>query len=196
MSAAHSATRLLAGLAIAGSAHAAPAAEWQIDLDPSKTEISFTLKATMHTVHGIAALTSGGFQIDPESGAMTGQATVDAATANTGNTKRDKKMHGKVLRSSDYPKIVLRTHRFEGALRIEGTSDVTLYGEIEIVGHPHQIVLPLQVEIDEGQFTAESEFELPYVAWGLDDPSTFVLRVAKLVVVKITARGSVHSDNL
>ena len=37
----------------------ASAITWQVDLDPERTEVSFRLKATMHTVHGTAILASG-----------------------------------------------------------------------------------------------------------------------------------------
>ena len=46
-------------------------------------------------------------------------------------------------------------------------------------------------EIADGRFTASTEFEIPYVEWGLDDPSTFVLRVAKEVQVMIEAEGTI-----
>ena len=36
-------------------------------------------------------------------------------------------------------------------------------------------------------------FEIPYVEWGLRDPSTFVLRVAKKVGVTIDAQGTMMS---
>lgn len=34
-------------------------------------------------------------------------------------------------------------------------------------------------------------FEIPYVEWGLDDPSTFILRVAKEVRVTIETAGTI-----
>jgi hypothetical protein len=68
---------------------------------------------------------------------------------------------------------------------------VTLHGEREILGQSHEIGIPSHIEIDGGHFTASFEFEIPYVDWGLEDPSTFVLRVAKVVQVTVTARGTV-----
>jgi len=167
------------------------AAELQIGLDPELTSISFRLQATLHSVHGSAATASGSIRLNTESGVMVGEVTVDATTAETGNTKRDKKMHAKVLRTTDFPRIVLRTRRLEGELAQHGTSDVTLHAEMEILGQTHEIVVPLRIQIDDGRFTAKTEFEIPYVEWGLKDPSTFVLRVAKVVKVTVKAEGTI-----
>lgn len=185
--------RKTTSIALALLALAAPltAGELQIELDPELTSISFRLQATLHSVHGSAALTAGSIRLNSESGNMTGAVTVDATTAETGNKKRDKKMHGKVLLTADHQEIVLRTDRLEGELAQQGASDVTLHGAIEILGQSHEISVPLHIEIDSGHFTANLEFQVPYVNWGLEDPSTFVLRVAKDVQVTVEAAGSV-----
>ncbi len=139
-----------ASLALTLLALAAPliAGELQIDLDPELTSISFRLQATLHSVHGSAALTAGSLRLNTESGDMTGAVTIDATTAETGNKKRDKKMHGKVLATADHPKIVLRTRRLDGELALQGVSDVTLHGAIEILGQSHEIGVPAHIEID------------------------------------------------
>jgi polyisoprenoid-binding protein YceI len=172
---------------------AAPASaeEWQIEMDPQLTSVSFKLKATMHSVHGTAATTSGGFRFDPDTGAVTGEIVIDATSAETGNGSRDKKMHRKVLVTADNPRIVLRIRRLEGSLALEGASEVTLRGEIEILGSSHEVAIPLHIEIGDGRFTAEGGFEIPYVEWGLDDPSTFILKVAKEVRVTIETAGTI-----
>jgi hypothetical protein len=86
---------------------------------------------------------------------------------------------------------VFRADRLEGDLARPGASEVILHGKMEILGEPHEIGIPLDIMIEDGHFTANGTFEIPYVAWGLEDPSTFVLRVAKVVEVTIDAEGSV-----
>ena len=181
----------IAALGLILGTAAGSAAEWRIEVDPHRTNVSFTLKATMHSVHGTAATTSGGFRFDPDTGAATGEIVVDATSAETGNGSRDKKMHRKVLVTADNPRIVLRIRSLEGNLALEGASKVTLHGEIVILGQPHEIAIQLQVEIGGEDFTAHLEFEIPYVEWGLKDPSTFILRVAKEVRVTIEAAGTI-----
>lgn len=45
----------------------------------------------------------------------------------------------------------------------QGVSEVTLQGEVEILGQSHEIRIPSKTEIDGGHFTANFEFDMPYV---------------------------------
>jgi polyisoprenoid-binding protein YceI len=168
------------------------AAEIRVRIPPESADITFELKATMHTVHGTAALERAEFVIDTSTGSVSGEAVVSAASADTGNKKRDKKMHSTVLHSDSHPKIAFRAHRFEGTIDAAGTSEISLVGVMEILGVEHPLTVPVEVNTTEG--TARASFTVPYVDWGLDDPSTFVLRVGKVVPVTIAAPITVVSD--
>jgi hypothetical protein len=63
---------------------------------------------------------------------------------------------------------------------------------MEILGQAHEITIPLKIQIVDDRFTATGDFEVPYVTWGLTDPSTFVLRVAKVVTVSTSAEGTIR----
>ena len=182
---------LAVALALAVAPSSGAAGEIRVDLDPELTRVSFTLKATLHTVEGTAQLASGSLVIDPETSAVAGEIVVDAASTDTGNTGRDKKMHGKVLLSAGHPQIVFRPTHLEGSLSNGAKTGITLVGDIELLGEPHQISIPLDIRIDGSHFEATAEFSVPYVEWGLEDPSTFVLRVAKGVQVRVTAEGTI-----
>lgn len=187
---------MLVSLAMILAAIAAPASasEWKVDLDPERTSVSFALKATMHTVHGTAKLSSGSLVIDPETGAASGEIVIDAPSAETGNGSRDKKMHRKVLVSEEHTRIVLRPKRLEGKLTRGHNTTVTVVGELELLGTPHPVTIPLDLLIEDSSFTASAEFTVPYAAWGLEDPSTFVLRVAKEVRVQVTTEGTLATE--
>lgn len=49
--------------------------------------------------------------------------------------------------------------------------------------------MPMQVHIDNGAVTAKTHFIVPYVKWGLKDPSIFRLKVAKEVEIDLTLTG-------
>jgi len=174
-------------LGVVVSALPAAAAELQIHLPPESTTIDFTLKATMHTVHGTASLDRADFTIDTKSGAASGEAVVVSGSADTDNDKRDKKMHGKVLLSAMHPRIVIRAERVEGELRLDGASEITLVGTMELIGAEHPIRVPMTVTIDGDTASVEAAFSVPYVEWGMKDPSTFILRVGKEVPVTVKA---------
>jgi hypothetical protein len=48
----------------------------------------------------------------------------------------------------------------------------------------------MQIHIDGTSLTAKTHFQVPYVQWGLKDPSIFVLKVAKVVDIDLTLAGS------
>jgi polyisoprenoid-binding protein YceI len=176
-------------MGIMAVALSASGAQIQVHLPPESTTVDFTLKATMHTVHGTATLESAEFTIDSETGAASGEAVVISASADTDNGKRDKKMHSKVLLSSEHQRIVIRAERIEGTLNLEGASEITLVGAMEILGAEHPIRVPMTVTMNGDTATVEATFSVPYVEWGLKDPSTFILRVGKEVPVTVKAEN-------
>jgi polyisoprenoid-binding protein YceI len=171
------------------AALSASGAQIQVHLPAESTTVDFTLKATMHTVHGTAVLERADFNFDTETGAASGEAVVTAASVDTDNGKRDKKMHSKVLLSAEHPLIVIHAERIEGPLALEGTSEITLVGAMEILGAEHPVRIPMTVTIDGDTASVEATFQVPYVEWGLKDPSTFVLRVGKEVPVTVKAEN-------
>jgi polyisoprenoid-binding protein YceI len=165
------------------------AAERTLHLDPAKTEIAFTLGATLHTVEGTARLESGEIRFDPETGEASGRVAVAAASADTGNEGRDRDMHEKVLESARYPEIAFIPAGVAGTFDPGGTSHLTLRGSLEIHGASHPLSLDVEVVADGGRLTARTAFAVPYVEWGMKDPSKFVLRVDKHVDVTVVAVG-------
>jgi polyisoprenoid-binding protein YceI len=170
-------------------AHTAVAEERVLTLEPESTSVSFTLGATMHTVHGTMAMARGDVRFAEVPGPATGEVVLDATSAETGNAKRDRKMHKEVLESATHPEIVLTVARIDGVLPSTGDGTLTLHGRLSLHGDEHKIALELQVAVAGGDVQATGAFRVPYVEWGLDDPSAFVLRVDKHVDVTIDARG-------
>lgn len=161
-----------------------------LKLDPAKTDVSFTLDSPLHTVEGSFQLKEGEVRFDPETGAATGRIVVDARHAETGNSSRDQKMHGEVLESARFPDIVFVPSRFEGTLPASGSGQVKLHGTMTLHGADHAMVLPATVRRDGGQVSATVTFAVPFIAWGLKDPSLPILKVDREVKVKIDAKGS------
>jgi hypothetical protein len=77
----------------------------------------------------------------------------------------------------------------EGKLAPEGVSQFQVRGRFTIHGATHEISLPVEVRVAGGRMTATARFPVPYVEWGMKDPSTLFLRVDKKVnlVIESTA---------
>jgi len=171
----------LAAVALAAAASAQDAV---LEIDPARTKVEFTLGDVLHTVHGTFALKRGNFRFD-SAGKASGELVVDAASGASGSDMRDRRMHKNVLESARYPEIVFRPDRVEGRVAMQGTSQVRVYGRLEIHGAAHDVVMPVDVEADAGQFTATLRFPVPYVKWGMKSPSTLFLRVGDTVEIAI-----------
>lgn len=172
----------------------APAAlsaeEHTFALDAENTKLSFELGATGHDVHGLLFATAGELHFDTETGTASGELRLDSRLTATGNKKRDKTMHKKVLKSEEHPLIVFRAERIEGDVAVSGTSEFDVIGTVELLGAVHDLTLHTVAEIQDGEVSAKVTLEVPFVEWGLHDPSMLVLRVAKVVQVSIDARGT------
>ena len=167
------------------AASSIPAQDTVLQIDPSQTKVEFTLADVLHTVHGNFLLKRGNLRFDAVTGKASGELVVDAASGASGSGARDRNMHKNVLESARYPEIVFRPDRVEGKVTLQGTSHVGLHGMFSIHGAGHEITLPAVVENDDGQYAATMTFAVPYVQWGMKNPSTLFLRVSDKVEITI-----------
>lgn len=158
-------------------------------LDPGVSKVGFTLGATGHDVEGTLALKSGRISFDPQTGEASGDITIDMKSAQTGNKSRDKTMHEEVLETPAHPVAVFRAEKLRGTVAPSGTSQVTLDGTLNFHGADHKVSLPAKVDAQNGRLKADTRFSIPFVEWGLKDPSIAFLRVKKTVEVRVSAEG-------
>ena len=89
----------LLALIVLGTFSSGWAEEQTLELDPAATSIDFVLDATMHKVQGSLHLERGSITFGDTPGPARGEVAVDVLSADTGNARRDRVMHGDVLRS-------------------------------------------------------------------------------------------------
>lgn len=162
-----------------------------INFDPAKTEINWTLAGNVHTVHGTFRLKEGRITFDPANGAVSGDLLVDAASGESGNSSRDKRMRNDVLESQRFPEIRLTPKNVEGSVRLRGHSVVRVSGIFLIHGTTHEVTIPIDVSFAGVNVSGSGKFSIPYVEWGMKDPSNFLFKVDKAVDVEIVAGGMV-----
>jgi polyisoprenoid-binding protein YceI len=192
----------LLALALAGSLilsalpqHAAPTAPASgivLELDPAQCAVHWTLGTTLHTVHGTFALKKGSVQLDPATGKASGEILVSATSAESGNDSRDKKMHKDVLESGRYPEIVFRPDRFEGKLAQEGPCSLSVHGTFLLRGAEHEMTVSVQGELSGDRWTGRAKFGIPFLDWGLKNPSTFFLKVNHTVDIDLELKGKLQ----
>ena len=178
---------LLTALAVCAAAWGQ---EIVLNPDPAHATVQFKLSATLHTVHGSFKLKRGAIRFNPATGAISGEVVVDATSGASGDDGRDRRMHKEILESAKYPEIVFTPDRVDGVVAPQGTSQIQVHGVFRIHGAAHEIALPVEVRISNGQASARTSFTIPYVKWGMKNPSTFLLRVSDKVEIE-AATGAV-----
>jgi polyisoprenoid-binding protein YceI len=166
-----------------------PAQDTVLQFDPAETKVQFTLGDALHTVHGSFVLKRGNIRFNPLTGNAAGELVVDAASGASGSGARDRRMHQNILESVLFPEIVFRPDRVAGQVKPEGASQVEIHGVFLIHGAGHELTLPVAIEAAGGQYTATTHFALPYVAWGMKNPSNLLLRVSDKVEIAIQTVG-------
>ena len=193
----------IAGIAVFLSASAAPprpqaaqaaAQELVLSLDQSQSKVNYMVDSTLHTVHGTFNLKSGVLRIDPTTGKAAGEIIVYATSGDSGNSSRDEKMHKTVLESAKYNEIVFRPTQVDGKLAVSGPCDVKLHGVFSLHGGDHDLVVPVHAEISGDHWKGSTKFEVPYIQWGLKDPSNFLLKVKPNVDIELELAGSLKTS--
>jgi polyisoprenoid-binding protein YceI len=165
------------------------AAESAIELDPARTTITFTLRDVLYTVHGTFKLKHGSVKFDSDTGQASGQIVVDVPSGDSGNGVRDKRMHREILESARYPEAVFTPDHVGGELAPSGKSQLEIHGAFQIHGASHEMTLHFVAEVQSSEVTTSTAFVIPYVQWGMKNPSTFLLKVSDKVEMKVQAAG-------
>jgi polyisoprenoid-binding protein YceI len=121
---------------------------------------------------------------------VNGNLVVDATSGQSGNKSRDRKMHKEILESARYPEITFRPDRVDGTVALSGSSTIQVHGIFSLHGSDHELIMPVRLEVFPDHWVADTHFTIPYVKWGLKNPSTFVLRVSESVEIDVHATAA------
>lgn len=160
-----------------------------LEFDPGRTTINFTLADVLHTVHGTFKLKRGSITFDSSTGNAAGEIVVDVASGNSGGEARDKRMHEEILESARYPEAVFTADRVSGELARRGTSELEVHGWFQIHGASHEMTFHFRADVNGSEVATSTRFTIPYVQWGMKNPSNFLLRVSDKVEMNIQAVG-------
>jgi polyisoprenoid-binding protein YceI len=174
-----------------GGSQAAPH-EITLEVDPAQSKVHYMVDSSVHTVHGTFKLKKGStVHFDPETGKAGGEVAVSAASGESGNSSRDQRMHKEILETEKYPDAMFRPGKVEGKVARNGASDVKLQGVMTFHGGDHEIVALVHTELDGDHWTGTAKFDVPYIQWGIKDPSNWLLKVKPVVTIEIDMAGPV-----
>jgi polyisoprenoid-binding protein YceI len=158
-------------------------------LDPAKTTITYSLDGWPHHTQGTFKLKRGVVEIDPSTGKMTGTITVDAASGDSGHSIRDDEMKSSVLEVARFPEISFAPRQVLSHGDLQKPFPVKVVGLMLLHGAEHTLTIDATVKREENNVAIHANFPVPFVEWGLRDPSILMFKVAKQVLVDVTANA-------
>jgi polyisoprenoid-binding protein YceI len=162
-----------------------------LELDPFKTMVEFKLAGSLHTTHGTFRLKRGAIRADEATGRAEGEIVVDAASGSSGDFLRDDRIRNKELDSTTFPEIVFTPRHIDGHIDAQGNFHAKLEGTLTLHGAGHPVEIYTEGTLRGNDLIASGHLSVPYVEWGLQDPSVMFLTVAKEVQIDIATAGHV-----
>ncbi len=158
-------------------------------VDPDASEVKITLKTTHELVNGTFHIQSGSIDYDRSAPKMSGSVIVLAGSGKTGNGSRDKKMYNDILKVEQYATISFEPKSYAGAIAPSGDSTIQATGIFILLGTPHEITIPILVHLEGTTATAKTHFVIPYVQWGLKNPSFLIWKADNDVAIDLFLTG-------
>ena len=160
-------------------------------VNPDASEVKMTLKSTHEVVNGTFHVQSGSIGFDRNTPKTSGLIAVAAGTGKTGNDTRDKKMKKEILKVEQYASVSFEPKTYAGIIAPSGDSTIQVTGIFTLLGTPHDITVPVLFHLDGASATAKAHFVVPYVQWGLKNPTFLFWKVDNDVAIDLNLVGTV-----
>jgi hypothetical protein len=82
---------------------------------------------------------------------------------------------------------------YAGKIVPSGDSTIQVSGVFTLLGTPHDLTIPMQIHIDESKATARAQFVVPYVQWGLKNPSFLIWKADYDVAIDLNLAGKISN---
>src|ERR1700684_1276524 len=160
-------------------------------VNPDASEVKMTLNTTHEVVNGTFHVQSGSIEFDRRNPKMSGSVAVLAGSGKTGNDSRDKKMNKDILKVDQYTTVSFAPKTYTGTIPPAGNSTIQVSGVFTLPGYPHDLTIPMQIHLDGSKATARAQFVVPYVQWGLKNPSFMFWKAENDVAIDLNLIGQV-----
>ena len=157
------------------------------------SEVKIKLNTTHEVVNGTFHVQSGSINFDRAASHISGIVIVAAGSGKTGNDSRDKKMNKDVLKVDQFATVSFEPKTYTGTIAASGDSTIQVSGVFTLLGTPHELTIPMQIHIDGSKATARAHFIIPYVQWGLKNPSFMFWKAENDVAIDLNLVGQISN---
>ena len=162
-------------------------------INPDASEVSMKLNTTHEVVHGTFHVQSGSIEFDRSATTISGNVIVAAGSGKTGNDSRDKKMNKDILKVDQFTTVSFAPKTYKGTIPSSGDSTIQVSGVFTLLGTPHDLTIPMQIHLDGSKGTATAQLVVPYVQWGLKNPSFLIWKAENDVAIDIKLVGQISN---
>jgi len=162
-------------------------------VNPDASEVRMTLKTTHELVTGTFHIQSGSIEFDRSASKLSGSIVVAAGSGNTGNGSRDKKMKNEILKVDQFTTVSFAPKTYTGTIAQLGDSTIQVSGVFTLLGTPHDLTIPMQIHTERSKATAKARFVVPYVQWGLKNPSFLIWKAENDVTIDLDLVGQLSN---
>ena len=162
-------------------------------VNPDASEVKMKLNTTHEVVNGTFHIQSGSIEFDGSTSKMSGSVVVLAGSGKTGNDSRDRKMNKDILKVDQFATVSFAPKAYSGTVAASGDSTIQVNGAFTLLGTAHDLTIPMQIHIDGSQATARAKFVVPYVQWGLKNPSFLIWKADNDVAIDLNLVGQVSN---
>jgi polyisoprenoid-binding protein YceI len=158
-------------------------------VNPDASGVKIALKTTHELVNGAFHVQSGSIEFDRSTPKMSGSVVVLAGSGKTGNGSRDKKMNKDILEVEQHATVSFEPKFYAGTIAPSGDSTIQVTGIFTLLGTPHEITIPILVHIENTNAAVKAHFVVPYVQWGLKNPSFLIWKADNDVAIDLSLTG-------
>jgi hypothetical protein len=94
-----------------------------------------------------------------------------------------------ILQAEQHATVSFEPKACTGALAPSGDSNLQVTGIFTLLGTPHTITIPILVHLEGATASAKARFVVPYVQWGLKNPSFLIWKADNDVAIDISLTG-------
>ena len=162
-------------------------------VNPDASDVKMKLNTTHEVVNGTFHVQSGSINFDRTASNISGTVSVAAASGKTGNDSRDKKMNKDILKVDQFATVSFAPKTYDGMIAASGDSTIQVSGVFTLLGTAHDLTIPMQIHIDGSKATAKGQFVVPYVQWGLKNPSFLIWKAENDVGIDLNLVGQISN---
>jgi YceI-like domain len=162
-------------------------------VNPDASEVKMKLNTTHEVVDGTFHIQSGSINFDRTASHLSGIVIVAAGSGKTGNDSRDKKMNKDILKVDQFATVSFAPKAYNGTIAASGDSAIQVSGVFTLLGTAHDLTIPMQIHRDGSKATARAQFVVPYVQWGLKNPSFMFWKADNDVAIDLNLVGQVSN---